>query len=154
MTIGRSGFVVGQPRMIGFVPIRRSVVGAAADVRAVAAHAGGHAVLLRALEHLVIHAVDRRDAGAAAAVEHEGAFLVAHALEVGLRNEGVGHVLAQIDAQTGQAVGIRAGEVGVGHDLGQIVRVDLLDVQRLAKAADELFFLLKRKMDHNNYLQF
>ena len=131
-----------------------TVVGAAADVRAVAADAGGHAVLLRALEHLVIDAVDRRDAGAAAAVEDEGAVLVARELEVGLGDEGVGHVLTQIDAQTGQAVGIRAGEVGVGDDLGQIVRVDLLDVQRLAQAANQLFLLLKRQMNHDKYLQF
>ena len=126
-----------------------AIVGAAADVGAVAAHAGGHTVLLGALEDLVIDAVDSSDAGAAAAVKDQGAFLVADALEVGLGDQGVGHVLTQIDAQTGQAMGIGAGEVGVGDHFGQIVGVDLLDVQGLAHTLNQLFFLLKGQMNHS-----
>ena len=126
-----------------------AVVAAAADVCAVASHAGGNAVFAGALKHRVIHTVHGHDAGAAAAVEDEGRVRVLHAAEIGFCDQSAGHILPQVDAQTGQAVGIGAGEVGVGDDGGQRGGVALGDALRHDQALDQSDLLIIRKVHHS-----
>ena len=131
-----------------------TVIAAAADVRAVARHARSDAEFAGALKHCVIHSVHRHDAGASAAIEDEGGVRVLHAAEVGLCHQGAGHILPQVDAQTGKPVGIGAGKVGVGDDGGEGGGVLLGDVYSRKQALDQGDLLLIGKMHHDNYLRY
>ena len=78
-----------------------------------------NAEFARTLKHRVIDAVHRHDAGAPAAVIGEGGVRILYTAEVGLSHQSAGHILAQIDAQTGQPVGIGTCEIRVGDDGGE-----------------------------------
>ena len=125
-----------------------AVVAAAADVRAVASDTGGNTVLAGTFENRVIDPVHRRDPRAAAAVKGERGIFIAHAAEVRLCHEGAGHILPQIDAKAGQAVGIGTGEIRVRDNRGQIAGVDLVDIQGSNQALDQGDLLVIRKMQH------
>ena len=114
-----------------------AVIAAAADVRAVASHARCHAEFARTLEHRVIDAVYGHDAGAPAAVIGEGGVRILHAAKVRLGHKGAGHILAQINAQAGESVGIGSGEIRVGDDGGERGGVFFRNALRHDKPLDE-----------------
>ena len=78
-----------------------AVVASAADIRTVAPHTCGNAILPGTFEHRIIDPVYRCDTRAAAAVKSERRVCVFHTAEVGLRHQGTCHVLPQIDAEAG-----------------------------------------------------